>query len=306
MNKQKLSAENMKRLIWPEADECRLAGRFEEKKAILKTENYKIIELGNLDFRSKGFYVGLPIISIAIAETLIYFGIVQGALWIHTALLMGLFFSIKLIKNSEIRKTYQALMLLPLLRLVSISMPIFFETTLYSVFFIYIPLAVLAMIAISQQQLTREEIGMNFGRIWLYFPLSILISFGLSVGEYKVIQTDYLIPYLSSLNLLKLTLIMVFFVGLVEELIFRSVLQTRLNKIFGAWGGILLSSLLFGIMHSGYGTFYEILYISFTGVIIGYMFNKTQSLPLVTLVHGFVNVFLFGFIPHLGLGLGLL
>jgi hypothetical protein len=185
-------------------------------------------------------------------------------------------------------------------------MPIFSDITLYSVFLIYIPLAVLAMVAIFYQQLTREEMGVNFRRIWLYFPLSILISFGLSAGEYMVIQTNYLISDLSPLQLLKLTVVMVFFVGLVEEIIFRSILQTRLNKILGIRGGILLSGVLFGFMHSGYGTFYEILYISFTGVIIGYIFYKTRSLPLVTLVHGFVNVFLFGFIPHLGLGLGLL
>lgn len=305
MDKHKLSTENLKRLIWPESDEWILAGRFDEKKSILKTKIYEIIKLNNLDFQSKGFYVGIPIISIFFTEILIYFEMVKSALWIHTAILMCLLFSIKQIKNREARKTYQALMLLPLLRLVTISIPVIFKTTLYSIFVVYIPLAVLAIIAVSKQQLTREEIGMNFGKMWLYFPLSILISFGLSVGDYKVIQTDYLIPDLSSPNLLKLILIMVF-VGFVEELIFRSVLQTRLNNIFGAWGGILLSSILFGFMHSGYGTFYEILYISFAGIVIGYMFYKTQSLPLVTLVHGFGNVFLFGFIPHLGLGLGLL
>ncbi|HPS90369.1 MAG TPA: CPBP family intramembrane metalloprotease, partial [Methanosarcina vacuolata] len=77
-------------------------------------------------------------------------------------------------------------------------------------------------------------------------------------------------------------------------------------KIYGAWGGIILSSILFGFMHSAYGTYYEVLYTLFVGAIIGYMFYKTRSLPLITLIHGFVNIFLFGVIPHLGSGLGLL
>lgn len=269
-------------------------------------ENQGTTESGNLEIRNKEIYVGIPILTIVFAETLIYSGRIKEAFWVYLFLLMGLSLSITFLKNEDVHKTYQALMLLPILRMVSLSMPVFFDTTLYSFVFIYATLAVPVAIAAVYQQLTLEEMGITFRRIWLYFPLSVLIGALLGAGEYMVIRTDYLIPDLSPLNLLKLTVVMVFFVGLVEEVIFRSFIQTRLNKIFGAWEGILLSSMLFGIMHSGYGTSSEILYTSFVGIIIGYMFYKTRSLPLITLVQGFVNVFLFGIIPHLGPGLGLL
>lgn len=272
----------------------------------LEAENQETDELEKLKIRDKEVYVGIPIIAIAFAEILIYFGRVKEALWIHMGILMGLSLSIIFMKNEDIYKTYQALMLLPLLRLVNLSMPIFFEITLYFFIFTYATLAIPVTIIVAYQQLTREDIGIILRRIWLYFPLSILIGYGLGIGEYMIIRIGYLIPDLSPLNLLKLTVVMVFFVGLIEEVIFRSVIQTRLNKIFGVWGGMLLSSMLFGLMHSVYGTFYEILYTSFIGAIIGYMFYKTRSLPLITLTHGFVNVFLFGVIPHLGPGLGLL
>nr|WP_255679874.1 CPBP family intramembrane glutamic endopeptidase [Methanosarcina sp. DH2] len=100
------------------------------------------------------------------------------------------------------------------------------------------------------------------------------------------------------MNLLKLTIVMVFFVGLVEELIFRSVLQTRLENALGVWEAIIITSFLFGLMHSGYGTFQEILYTGFVGFIMGLAFYKTRSLPFIAVLHGFVNVFLFGILPH--------
>ncbi|KKH99283.1 CAAX protease [Methanosarcina sp. 1.H.T.1A.1] len=306
MENQELPAEKKENASYPKTENQGLASLFEEKKASFETEKQETTESGNLEIRNKGIYVGIPILAIAFAEMLIYSGRIKEAVWVHMVLLMGLSLSIPLMKNEEIRKTYQALMLLPLLRLVNLSMPVFFDITLYSFIFIYAPLAVPVAITAVYQRLTLEDMGITIRRIWLYFPLSVLIGAGLGVGEYMVIRTGYLIPDLSPLNLLKLTVVMVFFVGLVEEVIFRSVLQTRLNKIFGVWGGILLSSILFGFMHSGYGTSYEVLYTSFVGVIIGYMFYKTRSLPLITLVHGFVNVFLFGVIPHLGPGLGLL
>ncbi|MDD4121171.1 MAG: CPBP family glutamic-type intramembrane protease, partial [Clostridia bacterium] len=43
----------------------------------------------------------------------------------------------------------------------------------------------------------------------------------------------------------------------------------------------------------------EMFYTAFVGLFMGYLFQKTRSLPFITLLHGFVNVFLFGIIPHL-------
>jgi membrane protease YdiL (CAAX protease family) len=117
------------------------------------------------------------------------------------------------------------------------------------------------------------------------------------IREYMTIRPSSLIPDLSFENLLKLTLIMVFFVGLTEELIFRSLLQTRLEEVIGIKETLILTSILFGAMHSVYGNFYECLCLYFEGIIIGYIFYKTRSLPLVTLLHGLTNVFLFSVFP---------
>lgn len=306
MENQKLPIENWENTRYPKTENLGLTSRFEGKEASLEAENQETNELKKLKIGNKEVYVGMPILAIAFAEILIYFGRVNEALWIHTFILMSLSLSIAFMKNEDIYKTYQALMLLPLLRLINFSMPVFFDITLYSFVFIYAPLAIPVKIAVTYQQLTREDLGITFRRIWLYLPLSVSIGFVLGMGEYMIIQPRCLIPDISPLNLLKLTVVMVFFVGLVEEIIFRSVLQTKLNMIFGIWRGILLTSILFGFMHSSCGTFYEVLYTSFVGAITGYIFYKTQSLPLTALIHGFVNVFLFGVIPYLGPSIGLL
>jgi membrane protease YdiL (CAAX protease family) len=91
---------------------------------------------------------------------------------------------------------------------------------------------------------------------------------------------------------------MVLFVGLVEEIIFRSILQTRIEQALSMQEALLITSFLFGLMHSGYGTFNEILYTGFVGLVLGFAFYKTKSLPFVAILHGFVNVFLFGILPH--------
>jgi membrane protease YdiL (CAAX protease family) len=249
--------------------------------------------------RNKWLYLVIPVLAIAIAEFMIYSGMVIEAMEVHAALLFGLSLSMLFIKNVEIQKTYQALILLPILRLVNLSMPAFYDITLYLFVFVYGLLTIPVTLALTSQGFTQEQVGITFRRMGIYIPLSIIIAFLLGVGEYLIIETNYLVPDLSIISLLVLTLVMVFLVGLVEELIFRSILQNRLEILLGSRGGIIMTSLLFGLMSSGYGSIVEIVYTFMVGFIIGYLFYKTRSLPLVVMIHGFINVFLFGVFPHL-------
>lgn len=257
------------------------------------------ISMSEPEIRNKGLYLILPVLILAIAEFMIYSGRIIEAMEVHALLLFGLSLSILYIKNVEIQKTYQAFILLPILRLVNLSMPAFYEITLYSFVFIYGLLTIPVTIALTNQGFTRERLGITFKRMWLYIPLSIILGLLFGVGEYFIIETNYLIPDLSIISLLILILIMVFLVGLIEEIVFRSILQNRLEMFLGSRGGVIVTSILFGLMHSGYGNIVEIFYTFLIGFIIGYLFYKTRSLPLVVMIHGFMNVFLFGVIPHL-------
>jgi len=252
----------------------------------------------NFEIRKRRFFTAIPVLCIAFAEVLIFLGKVEIAIWVHIGSLIALSLSEIFVKDSEVQKIHQALMLLPVLRLINLSMPIFFETTLYTFIFVYGALAIPVTVIILHQRHPPEQIGISIKNIGAYMVLSIPLGFVLGLGEYLTIKTECLIPDLTFENLLKLMLIMVFFVGLIEELIFRSILQTRLEQALSISESLLVTSLLFGLMHSGYGTFYEIFYTSLVGFLMGLIFYKTKSLPFVAALHGFINVFLFGILPH--------
>ncbi|AKB50193.1 CAAX amino terminal protease family protein [Methanosarcina barkeri str. Wiesmoor] len=243
-------------------------------------------------------FTAIPVVCIGIAELLIFAGKMKLAIWIHIGVLIALSLSDIVIKDLKVYRIYQALMLLPILRLVNLSMPVFFNTTLYTFVFVYAPLLVPLAIIVINQRSSFEHIGITAKNLPAYIILSIPLGFLLGLGEYLTIHPGYLIKELSIVNLLILTFIMVFLVGLVEEIIFRSLLQTRLEDALGVKEAVLIAGLLFGLMHSGYGTFHEVLYTGFVGLFMGFAFYKTRSLPFVVVLHGLVNVFLFGIFPH--------
>jgi membrane protease YdiL (CAAX protease family) len=251
------------------------------------------------EIKNKWVYLAIPTVAIAFAELMIYSGRQLEAMEIYALILLGLSFSTMFIKNKEIQKTYQALILLPILRLVDFSMPLFYEEKLYNLIFVYSLLAIPVSIAATNQGFTLTQLGITFKKIGIYIPFSIFLGLLLGVGEFFIVGKNPIIQDISILNLLSLIIIMIFIVSPVEEMIFRSILQNRLEVLLGNREALIITSILFGLMHSGYGNIYEILYISSVGALIGYLFYRTRSLPLVALIHGFMNVFFFGIIPLL-------
>ncbi|KKG77919.1 CAAX protease [Methanosarcina mazei] len=243
-------------------------------------------------------YITIPVLGIALAELLFFSDRTAAAACVHIGILIALSLSNIFTEDPKIHNLYMSLMLLPLLRLVNLSVPIFLDTTLYTFIFTYAPLAVAAEIVIIYQQISFEEIGITTKNLPIYMVLSVPLGFLLGLGEFMTIKVGSLIPDVTFGNFLELFSIMVLFVSLVEELIFRSILQTRFEKLLDARWALVVTSFLFGLMHSGYGTFYEIFYTSFAGFVIGFAFYRTRSLPFVVLLHGFANVFLFGVLPH--------
>lgn len=256
----------------------------------------KVIQEDTVDKQIR-MYIAVPVLFIFIAELLIFF----GRIWISVLVYIGVLFALTLfnifVKDLKVHKIHMPLLLLPVFRLVNLSMPIFSEVTLYSFIFYYTALAIPVLNIIIHQRDSFKEIGITKKHLLTYVIIAIPLSFLLGLGEYLIIWPENLIPNYSFENLLMLTIIMVFFVGLVEELLFRSILQSRLEKTLSLPETLLITSLLFGCMHSSYGTYYEMLYICFVGFVIGFIFHKTKSLPFVAVVHGFINVFLLGILP---------
>ena len=271
-----------------------------EETTILGKPTENQVQEKNSKYQSREALAGVLLLLIVLPESLIYSGEIKIALLLYACMLVALSLISIFVKEKEIRNICQAFLLLPILRLMNFSVPIFPEMPLLSFVFIYTPMIVPLTIVSTRQRFTYGRLGLDFKNVWYYLLAAIFIGLILGQAESFIIQTTPLISDLSLVNILMLTVVMIFFVGLTEELIFRSILQTSLEEVFGSRNGLILSSLIFGLMNFSYGALYEVFYAFFVGLLLGYMFQRTRSLPFIALVHGFINVFSFGILPHLG------
>ncbi len=244
--------------------------------------------------------LGLAVLALAVGEFNIFKDHAYYGLAIHIINLQIITLAITFGNYpSEIKNALQSLLLLLIMRIINLSMPHFFTATLLWYPLVYGVIFLPVFYVIKNQQISDEEIGINSRRLYIYLPAAILIGIAMALPEYSILHTKSLIQNIRLPNIILITTIMFSFVGAAEELIFRSILQTRFEKVLGLKYGLLLSAILFGIMHSGYGIMSEILFASFFGVIIGYIFQKTRSFLFILTVHSIANVFLFGILPIL-------
>jgi uncharacterized protein len=134
--------------------------------------------------------------------------------------------------------------------------------------------------------------GLSTGKLRYYVPLGLIIGIALGGIEYQILYPNILSHERIFGNTIAISLIIMVFSAIVEEFIFRSVLQTGLQDTLGPIRSLLLTSVLFGIMYGSYGIFSLIIFASITGFLFGFIFQRTKSLPFITLAHGISNIFL--------------
>ena len=251
----------------------------------------------------------LPIFIISLAEAFYFSGGTEACLSLHA---LNIFLCILVPIWAEKRMLlFQSFALISLLRALNIGMPVFFNQTLRWMPFVYGPIIIAGYIVWRQTVVDahslnwRNLLGFINGKglradvqwRWEYVPLAIMFGYLCANLEFLVLGNEALVYDLGPIDLTILLIVMVAFVGLGEELVFRALLQSAARPSYGPMAAMFISALLFAIMHSGYRSFPYLLFVFGVGLVLAFAYERTGSLGLVALMHCLLNFFLFSFIP---------
>lgn len=241
------------------------------------------------------FWIALGL--IAVAEFLTFLVQAQIGLGLHVLVLLGLLVYAGVGRRDDERKLAFALILAPLIRLLSLSLPLtqLPQMAWYPV--VSIPLLIATWLIIRQTNTSAQAVHFRPGCIWLQCLLA-LGGFGLGALEYVILRPA--LPSLSwdNVTLLWTSISFIVFTGFTEEIIFRGLLQTRAMPVLGRFS-IVYMSLLFAALHIGYLSIIDIVFVCSVGIIFGYIVQWGRSLLGVSLAHGLTNITLFIIMPSL-------
>jgi len=188
-----------------------------------------------------------------------------------------------------------SLALVPLVRIMSLCMPLANIPQMWWYPIIYVPLLAAAIVAMRLLRYGPEQVGLSFR--WFPVQLAVgLTGFVFGVVEYFILAPEAMVAELTWQVVWLPALVFLLCTGFVEEFIFRGVLQRSAVEAFGGWG-IVYISLLFAILHMGFLSWIDVAFVFVIALFFGWVVKKTGSLLGVTLSHGITNIVLYLVVP---------
>jgi len=188
-----------------------------------------------------------------------------------------------------------SLSLVPIIRIISLAMPLTGIPQIWWYPIIYLPLLVATVVLIRILGYSRSDLGLNWGN-WLVQLVIGASGIVLGLIEYMILKPESLVTELTLQSILLPAFLLIITTGFVEELIFRGVLQRAAMASFNRLG-IVFISLVFAILHIGFLSIIDVIFVFVIALLFGWIVKKTGSLFGVSLAHGVINTMLFVVAP---------
>lgn len=220
-----------------------------------------------------------------------------SGLILHGMVLIALIFHGALEQNIHHRRFLLTISLGPLIRLLSLSLPLAGRPLVDWYFGVGALLFVGAIVTTRLIDFDFKRIGFRWGK-----PLNQImfgfIGIGLGLLEYIILRPAPLVEEFAIEAIWLPALILAIFTGLLEEMIFRGLIQEASLASYGRFG-ITYGALLFAILHVGYGSFFDVIFVFAVAMLFGIYVQKTGSIFGVTLAHSWTNITLFLVFPFI-------
>jgi membrane protease YdiL (CAAX protease family) len=240
------------------------------------------------------------LLALLLAELLTTYISKTWGLTFDTIILFVLLVNSALVTSDSFSNLLRCMMVVPIIRVVGLSIPILQIDPLYWFPIIAVPLFIAAIVIMRTQRLSMDRVGLVWGNI----PIQLLIGVtGLFTGivEYFILKPNPLIVQFTPLLVIGGGIILLISTGLAEELLFRGIIQNNASRVIGPGFALLYTSLVFATMHIGWLSPVDFVFVFSVGMFYGYCFMKTQSIFGVSVAHGFSNIILFLVMPFVNL-----
>ena len=217
---------------------------------------------------------------LSLAEALTVLVQVQAGVSLH---LVGLFLLLLHTARAWDRPQHRfllAMALVPLIRVVSLSLPLVGFPLVYWYLLTSIPLFAAVAVIMHLLGMDWRQAGWH-GHVrhnWLWQPLVALSGLAIGAIEYFILRPQPLAGAFAWRELWLPALILLVSTGYLEELIFRRVMQRTAAEQLGPWRGIVYVAILFAVLHVGYLSLVDGLFVLLVGLLFGWVVHRTGSL----------------------------
>ncbi|HHW28609.1 MAG TPA: CPBP family intramembrane metalloprotease [Syntrophomonadaceae bacterium] len=252
----------------------------------------------------KGVYPLLYLLGIGSAEIVIgYFNVHIGMILhfiIFTMIFCQAIFSLYRLEISCRGEQYPyhfylSISLVPLIRILSLSVPLKAMPFHYWFFFVGIPILTAAYLVIKRTDFQKRDIYLSFGKghfTWRSFSLQLAIGltgFFLGLIQFYIVQPPDL-PPLNWVETLLVVMSLLLFAGFTEELIFRGIIRKAVDDFLGREYSVMYVSLICAFMYITHLSFAFVFFVFGVSVVFTLISYRTESIMGIAIAHGLATV----------------
>jgi membrane protease YdiL (CAAX protease family) len=222
---------------------------------------------------------------------------------LHAFILVMLIGHSSMSKSKDLSNILLAMAMAPLIRIISLTMPLYCFAYPGWFLILSIPLLIAPFAVAYVQGVPGKYLGMTIGKKPILQILTILMGFGFGAFEYLVLKPSLMIPTeVTFYTVTAAVLLLALATGFSEEFIFRGIIQNSTIMAFGTKAGILFTSTLFAILHVGNITGWnvtvlDVLLVFVVGFVYSIVMLKTKSIMGIAISHTLTNTTLFIICP---------
>jgi membrane protease YdiL (CAAX protease family)/phage FluMu protein Com len=222
---------------------------------------------------------------------------------LHAFILVMLIGHSSMSKSKDISNVLLAMAMAPLIRMISLTMPLYRFAYPGWFLILSIPLLIAPLAIAYVQGIPGKALGLTLGKKPILQILTILFGLGFGAFEYMVLKPALMIPAeVTVYTVTAAVLLLALATGFSEEFIFRGIIQNSTINAFGTKAGVLFTSILFAILHIGNitgwnFTILDIPLVFMVGFVYSIVMLKTRSIIGISISHTLTNVTLFIICP---------
>lgn len=262
----------------------------------LRTRSFRFPSFASLRSRM-ALFLSAYLILIGVAEVLMLPGNPTVALLFHFGAISVAIAAGTVIGDGDpTRYAFYAFPLIPIIRVANLTLPLELFSPLLQV------VVINAVVLVGIATAIRSDPGIISGLSYLpslsqagewIAGIGAAVPLGLLASQ--TVDFEPLITGSGPADLLRLALVMVLFVGVSEEILFRAFLQRWLGEIHGPLAGILVASAIGATMVYVWGSLLYVYFVLASGIFLGLLFHRTRNLPLVVISHGLIEFGIFAY-----------
>jgi membrane protease YdiL (CAAX protease family) len=219
-----------------------------------------------------GTWITTYLCLLVIAEYMITYNLKTGMV-IHGGILFTMLLHGAITENTIISNMYTSLSIAPLIRILSLCIPLMhFENILWFVI-VSIPLFIAIFACIHILHIDGKSVGLAPPGSTTFHLEGAIIIFAIPLGwmEYQLLKPGMMVA--AGTSWIVPALIFLVCTGFLEELLFRGLLQHTFTEGMGA-RGIFIVSAIFGILHIG-NSWFDCIFAGMVGLMFALVVRKT-------------------------------